>query len=69
VRKNTKARLLPIVIFPAIMPAILLPAMLSHHVSDHVLGATMGFCIGLAIVGLVWMVKSNSDCSKGPGVK
>ena len=62
-KKNSKARFLPILIFPLIMPAILLPAMLSHHVSGDVLGATMGFCIGLAIVGLAWIVKRNGDCS------
>lgn len=62
--KNPKARFLPIVILPAILPAILLPTLRSLQVSDDVLGGTMGVFIGLAIVGLVWMVKSNNRCSK-----
>jgi hypothetical protein len=62
-QKNAKARVLPIVILPAIMPAILLPIAASHHVPDYLLGGAMGFFIGLAIVGLFWMIKRNGRCS------
>jgi len=60
-RKNPKARFLPVIILPAIMPAILLPV-LSGHVPDSILGATMGFSIGLAIVGVAWMAKRKDRC-------
>ncbi len=60
-RKNPKARFLPIVVLSAIMPAILLPALRTLQVPDYILGATTGIFIGLAIVGLVWMVKGNNN--------
>ena len=59
-RRNPKARFLPIVILPAIMPAVLLPVLVSIHAPDYVMGGAMGFCIGIAIVGFVWMLKSNN---------
>lgn len=62
-RKNPKARFLPIVIFPAVMPALLVPILRSLQAPDYVLGGTIGLCIGLAIVGLALMVKSNYRCS------
>ncbi|MEN2791603.1 hypothetical protein ABC974_18350 [Sphingomonas oligophenolica] len=57
-RKNAKARFLPIVMLPAIMPAVLVPPMLLLHVPDYVLGIAMGVFIGLAGVGIAWMAKS-----------
>jgi hypothetical protein len=62
-RKNPKTRFLPIVILPAILPALLMPVLRSLEVPDSVLGGTMGFSIGLAIVGLIWMVKPSSPSS------
>lgn len=48
------------------MPAVLLPLLRSLEVSDAVLGGVMGLFIGLAIVGLAWMIK-GSDCSSAEG--
>lgn len=62
-RKNPKARFLPLVILPAVMPALLMPTRRSLQVPDYILGSTMGFFIGIAIVGFAWMIKGNSRCS------
>jgi hypothetical protein len=62
-RKNSRTRFLPVVIFPAILPAILMPVMRSLQVPDFVIGFTMGSCIGLTLVGIYWMIKGNKDCS------
>ena len=62
-RKNPKTRFLPIVILPAIMPALLMPVMRTLHAPDSEVGAAMGFFIGLAIVGLIWMLKPTSHHS------
>ena len=66
-KKNSNARLLPLLIAPAILPAILLPVMLGHDVPDGLIGATMGFFIGLALVALVFMTRRNSRCAP-PGL-
>jgi hypothetical protein len=66
VRKNPRTRFLPLVIAPAIMPAVLLPLLRSLEVSNAVLGGVMGLFIGLAIVGLAWMIK-GSNCSSAEG--
>ena len=58
--RNSKTRFLPLVIFPALMPAILFPALRATHVSGVALGAAAGFCIGLPVVGIVWMVKGKN---------
>lgn len=60
--KNLKARFLPIVVITAVMPAILMPVMASSHMPSALIGATMGFSIGLALVGLVWMLKQKGRC-------
>lgn len=60
---NSKTRFLPVVIFAASMPAILLPVMRSFDVPDFVMGFTIGSSLGLAILGLFWMIKGNRDCS------
>ena len=62
-KKDPRARFLPLVILPAIMPAMLMPVVLNHHVSDGLLGGAMGVPIGLAIGGLVWMKKGGRRCS------
>lgn len=61
--KNPRTRFAPFVIVPAIMPAVLLPVLRSSHISDAALGAIMGVFIGLALVGLVWMIKGDSSSS------
>jgi hypothetical protein len=60
--KKPTARFLPIIILSAVTPAILMPVMTSSHVPDALIGATMGFSIGLAFVGLIWMVKRKGSC-------
>lgn len=64
-KTNPRVRFLPIVMLPAIMPAVLMLAA-RHHVPDTLLGAGMGVSIGLAIVGLVWMIRDGrrppADC-------
>lgn len=59
--RNSRTRFLPLVIFPALMPAVLFPALRATHVSDAVLGAAAGFCIGLTLVGIVWMMKGKNN--------
>ncbi len=61
--KNPGARLLPLVIGPAIMPALLLPMMANRHLPDYVQGGTMGVFLGLSIGGLFWMVRRNGRCA------
>ncbi len=58
-RKNPRARMLPLVIMPAIMPALLLPMMANTQLPDYAKGGTLGFFLGLSLVGLFWMVKRN----------
>ena len=64
--KNPKIRFAPLIILPAIMPAVLLPVLRSSQISDAALGGIMGIFIGLALVGLSWMIKGNS-CSSPDG--
>ncbi|MDB5721634.1 MAG: hypothetical protein JWP15_2252 [Alphaproteobacteria bacterium] len=64
---KSRARFLPILIMPAILPAMALPVMLSAHVPDSVLGATFGFCIGLSLVGLIWMARGKPRCAQPGG--
>jgi hypothetical protein len=56
-KKNSRARFLPVVMFPAILPAVLMPVMVSLHVPANLIGGAMGFSIGLAIVGVACMAK------------
>lgn len=58
-RKNPRARMVPLVIVPAIMPALLLPMMANTQLPDYVKGGALGFFLGLSLVGLLWMVKRN----------
>lgn len=62
-RKNPRARFLPLVVLPAILPATLLPMMSSHHLPDYVMGGTIGIFYGLSIAAFVWMFRGNSRCA------
>ena len=54
-RKNSNARILPLVIVPAVIPAIMFPVMSGHRVPDGLIGAAFGFFIGLAVIALAFM--------------
>lgn len=58
-RKNPRVAYLPIVIMPAVAPSIMLPLLHASHVPDYVQGLAVGFPIGLALVGLIWMIRGN----------
>ena len=53
------ARLLPLVIIPAMLPAVLFPVLQSLHAPDAVLGGTMGVLIGLAVLGLIRITRDT----------
>ncbi|GGA37940.1 hypothetical protein [Sphingomonas psychrolutea] len=59
---NSRVRFLPIVMIPAILPAVVMPAM-RNYVPANMLAAAMGVSIGLAIVGLAWMIRGGCGCS------
>ena len=58
---NSRVRFLPIVMIPSILPAVVMPAM-RNYVPANMLAAAMGVSIGLAIVGLAWMIKGGRGC-------
>ncbi len=58
-RRNTRIAYLPIVIILAVAPAIILPLMHAVAMPDYVKGLATGFPIGLALVGLVWMIRGH----------
>lgn len=58
-RKNLRTAYLPIIVVPAVAPAIMLPLMHAHHMPDYAQGLATGFPIGLALVGLIWMIRGN----------
>ena len=62
-RNNPRARMLPLVMIPALTLAILLPILKGHHVPDVVRGSIVGICLGLAIVGLILMIRRGSGCA------
>jgi hypothetical protein len=61
-RNNPRVRFLPVVMFPSILPAVLMPAM-RQYVPANLLAAAMGVSIGLAMVGLAWMINGKRRCS------
>ena len=61
---NPRIRFLPIVMVPAILPAVLMPTM-RQYVPANLLAAAMGVSIGLAIVGLAWIIKGKRGSSTG----
>ncbi len=63
-KTNSRVRFLPIVMIPAILPAVMMPAMRNHLPVD-LLAAAMGVSIGLAIIGLAWMIRGGRRCSDG----
>lgn len=58
-RKNPRIAYLPIIVVPAVVPAIMLPLMHAFPMPDYAKGLTMGFPIGLALIGLIWMIRGN----------
>ena len=60
-KTNSRVQFLPIVIIPATLPAIVMPAM-RNYVPTKMLAAAMDVSIGLAIVGLGWMIKGRRGC-------
>lgn len=64
-RKNSRTHLLPVAIFPAILPALVVPILRNLKLPDYVVGATMGFCIGLAIVGIAFMLEIGRCSTDG----
>lgn len=56
-RKNERIAYLPIVILAAVTPAVMGPLLQAIHLQDSVKGLAMGIPIGLALVGLIWMIR------------
>ena len=65
VRKNKKARFLPIVVLLAVMPAILLPTLRGFHLPGAVIGIALALFLGLALASLIWLVVPDRDDSFG----
>ena len=51
--------LLPVIIVPAIIPAVLMPLMMNHYVPNNLIGGAMSVLIGLAVVGLLSMMRAD----------
>jgi hypothetical protein len=58
-RKNPRMAYLPIVVIPAVAPSVMLPLLHSSHMPDYAQGLAMGLPIGLALIGLVWMLRGS----------
>ena len=61
--QNAKARNLLFVVFMIIVPGVLLPSLQRSHLPDVARGGITGLFIGLAIIGLFCMTKSNRRSS------